>query len=313
MSLHIVRWHVLPRLVHAGQPQIIVDVWLPVALVMPMIFAVSSIRADARDGWAAFGGPILCAILAAALAMIARSGRSSAFGEGSLLHEEDATGTLWPLRVRLLGAAMLSGLVLLMLGAAHTLSIWIGQAAFAIIAVLLWINTPDDAPPAGDERDGVGAGLGIAMMSIVVLAIAQGASSLGVEAQQTELSSALMIAHAAAALGMTAFLVSPGIAVRIGLWAASVGVLGSLGVLSLMYVLPRAASAAMSLAEGYEPVPQQIAYGFGAFAFEATALLVLAPAMLVLLQIESVLRRAIGWLFVLGAMVLIAYRMGVLG
>ena len=42
-----------------------------------------------------------------------------------------------------------SACLLLLLGAAHDLTIWIGQCVFAIAAVLVWINTPD-VPPAVD-------------------------------------------------------------------------------------------------------------------------------------------------------------------
>jgi hypothetical protein len=304
-ALHLVRWYVLPGLVRARQPQIIVDVWLPVAMAAPFVLAALRLGADVKGiGWTALGGPIVIAMLGAGFAMIAAHGRFDPFGERTLLHEEDAPA-LWPLPARIVGAALIAGLVLLMLGAAHMMTVWIGQAAFALAAIVLWINTPDDLP--GSERPSQHETLaGWATIGVVLLAAGQAVASLWIAPEHVAYSALIMLAHAGVIVAMSAFIAGPGIASRLGLWAASVGVLASLGILSLTHVLPRAIHA--WTAEYIDPQPPQVAYGFGAYAFEATALLVLAPAMIALARLERTLQIIAGIAILLAALALVAWR-----
>jgi hypothetical protein len=174
-------------------------------------------------------------------------------------------------------------------------------------AILLWINTPEHSPHGGRGANPDGSSVGFAMFSVVILAAAQGLVALRADPAHQSLSSAIMLLHGAAAIGMSAFLVGPGIAVRVGVWSASIGVFASLGMLSFAQVLPRAVRGLFN--SEIEPAPQSIAYGFGAYALEAIVLLTVAPAMIALARCEHAIQRVAGIAIFLGIAVVAVLRL----
>src|SRR5262245_54658529 len=126
VAIEQLRHRVLPNLDRVAQPELMLEVWVPLALVLPLLFGISRVESNVRGaGWLAVGAPALCAIVAVALAMVV-SGRGAA-GEGAGEHRRE------------LFASAGAGVFLLLLSAANELSLLAGQCAFAIGAVLVWL------------------------------------------------------------------------------------------------------------------------------------------------------------------------------
>ncbi len=305
-SLHLVWWHVLPGLARTADARLIVDVWMPVAMAVPLVFVAMTIESDVKGiGWTPLAGPIAVAIASAGFALLAARGEFDALGD-DVLRDGSADAPIWPHRARVACASLLAGVVLLMLGAAHTMTIWIGQAAFAVAALLLWVNTPDE--PAGSRAvSPTEMKLRAASMAAVFLALGAGAAVFWVDRAHLPLASCVVLAHAIAVAGMSGFAVAPGMASRLGLWTASIGVLATLGVLSLRTLLPRAVEALT--ADYIEPRPPDIAYGFGAYAFEATALIVLVPAVFAVARLNRAVQRVLGAVLLIATGAIIAWRL----
>jgi hypothetical protein len=185
-----------------------------------------------------------------------------------------------------------------------------GQTAFAIAAMLLWMNTPDlstarlpqSVPP---EHARAGTGMTIAL----ACAIGQGATAMMVETEYAPISGALMIAAAAMSLAVAATLAGTSAAIRVGAWAATYGVLLAFGAMSLARLLP---AALHMLREGEAAPINRIASGFGAYAIEALALLGLAGLIAAQPHIHSPLRRTLGMVLIIVAAALAAWRLAAL-
>jgi hypothetical protein len=196
---------------------------------------------------------------------------------------------------------------LLLLGAAHDLTLWMGHTAFLIAALLLWLNTPDmyqhsdDAPPDAAQLR-AGAGIGIALLG----AIGAGVATIWIAPDHERFSGAMMLATAAMTLGAAARYASPAIAIRLGLWAAVYGVLFGLGLLSMARLLP----ATLQIVRGESSHGiNRIAFGFGAYSIEAVSLLVVVGIALIQDRIDRTSARIIGFAIVIGASLLAAWRL----
>jgi hypothetical protein len=263
IALRLLNWRVFPQLRFARHPELVVDVWIPLAMVLPMVFLAGHVDSTVRGiGWVPIGGPICAGILVMGAAMVASRGR------GQIASPGWATLICW--------AA--AGLVLLMLGAAHDLTIWTGQCAFALAAVLLWMNTPvvGHAPGGAATEHSTSAG-GWWLALVLLCAIGQGVAGLLITGRGSAASAAMMVIYAGAAGAGTAVLAGPGWAMRIGGWAAAVGMLLGIGLISLLELMPQALAVALVPQAG---VRAQVAHGFGAYALEA-ALLLMAPVAVV--------------------------------
>jgi len=287
-ALHMLRWHVYPVLGTVRHGELIVDVWLPLAIVIPLMFLIGGIDGKFSEaGWPAVAGPVFCGAGALAIAAIIGRGGIGVFGEE--LVDGDAIG--WRLAPRLTVAALIAGLVLLLLAAAHVMSMWVGHCAFAIAAVLLWINTPESG---GDASSGGALQMksGFGMLVVMVCAFAQGFAGRLVGEADRWLVVVTMLAYAAGALMLAARLTTAGLCARLGAWSAIFGVLFALGVASLIALVPRVLATVADVE--LPPHSMQIAAGFGAFAPEATILLVLVPAAAGLFRLPRILQRVVG-------------------
>jgi hypothetical protein len=271
LALHMLARHVYPALGHVRQGELVADVWLPVSLVIPLLFLIGGVDGSVREaGWPALGGPVAVAVIGLALAAMIGRGGIGVFGE----EFADGESIGWRLAPRLTVAALIAGIILLLLAAAHVMTMWVGQCAFAIAAVMLWINTPEigRGEPAQNSMQ---VRAGFAMVVVLMCSFAQGIAGRFAGDDALLLVVALMILHATVALGLAARQTSAGLCVRLGVWSASFGVLFALGLIALLAMVPRI--LATMFAQELPPHSMQIAAGFGAYAMEATVLMVLTP------------------------------------
>src|SRR5215470_596957 len=69
---------VLPSVTTFSQPALVLDVWGPLALVLPMLAFVRGMGFSvAHGGWPLVGGPAACAMLACGMAVICADSRDS--------------------------------------------------------------------------------------------------------------------------------------------------------------------------------------------------------------------------------------------
>jgi hypothetical protein len=229
-------------------------------MVLPMVFLAGHVESTVRGiGWVPIGGPICAGILVMGAAMVASRGRGHIAAPG------------WAALICWAAA----GLVLLMLGAAHDLTIWVGQCAFALAAVLLWMNTPVVGHSSGGVATEHSTSAGGWWLALVLLcAIGQGVAGLLITGRGSVASAAMMVIYAGAAGAGAAVLAGPGWAMRIGGWSAAVGMMLGIGLISLLELMPQALAVVLLPQAG---VRAQVAHGFGAYALEAV-LLLMAPA-----------------------------------
>lgn len=291
----------LPALGRLTEPALLLDVWLPVTLVAPLLtFSLLAIHRDhagqdagATDavagsvvgiGWVSLGGPILLAALIVGAALIQSNRHANLEPSEETVRKAASNVAPWILRdwrPRAALAAVLAGLVILLLGAAHVLTMWIGNCAFALAAVLLWINTPDESDDVapGEVNNPELQRMGFGMVAAVFAAIGQ--AVMVVPAGEVEPVSSMTIATVSAVVAGVLVVRAAGDAnaIRVGLWTGGLGILFALGVLSLGVLLPR---AILAIRLDADPGPPVVAHGFGVYAFEAVILIALPAAMLVL-------------------------------
>lgn len=292
------RQAVLPSLPAVKHPELILDVWGPIALIMPLLFAVRWVGHTVEGaGWLPIGAPILCGGAAAAMALIVGDRRAYADRFDDESH----------LPLQLLAASVVAGLALLLLGAAHTMSVWIGQCAFALAAIILWINTPDldhaqhrAAPTDAQHIASMG------MLLFLLCSIGQGLVSWSLPPDMRPWSAILLVASPIAALALTAWHAGQVACVRLGIWAATLGVFFSLGLLALSHMMPRVLRV---FAADIDPVPSVVARGFGAYALESTLLLVLAVAVMAALRLPRGAQAALGMIGAVGILLILLVRL----
>jgi hypothetical protein len=139
------------------------------------------------------------------------------------------------------------------------------------------------------------------------MAIAQGVAVSMLPAPWLKVAGGIIIAQAAMALALTAQLASAELAMRLGGWTATYGLLLGLGTISLRHLLPRAADVVRG-ERGQTPV--KVAFGFGEYAIEATVLLMLGVFAIAIDRVSSArLRAVIGMLLILAAALLAGWRL----
>jgi hypothetical protein len=284
--------NVLPELPRMRNSQLILDIWAPLAGVGPMLFLIGRASTSVSGpGWLALDGPLLCAIIGVGLAMT----RAGAMRRVDVV--EDSSTSLNCAGIAAIGA----GLLILLLGAAHDMTIWVGQCAFAIGAVLLWINTPLDAEHtahgatthANDKR----AGLGMAAM--VSCSLVQGHIMMNMLGPLTTISEIMAIMYALLALAFIARVTGPRACARVGLWSAALGVFFGLGLISLSSMIPEALRI---LRFGHGQPLNKIASGFGMLAPEAAGVIVVAGLAIALPRFRSSVSLVLGVVVVSTAM-----------
>src|SRR5438876_1101403 len=121
VGLRMLIRRVLPELRGFSQPALVLDVWAPLALVLPMLAFVSRVgNSVADDGWMVVGGPMACAALAMGMAMI-RSASCDLARRSDDLNSPDLHIAQSPHRDRARAAGFSAGIggLLLLLGAAN--------------------------------------------------------------------------------------------------------------------------------------------------------------------------------------------------
>src|SRR5262245_18791392 len=67
------RRRVFPAVGGLRQPEVVMDVWGPLALVLPMLFFIAQTKYSVRGaGWMPVGAPAMCGVLALGAALIGR-------------------------------------------------------------------------------------------------------------------------------------------------------------------------------------------------------------------------------------------------
>jgi hypothetical protein len=266
-------------------------------MILPLLFLSGRVEASVGAvGWPMIGGPVMLGVVAMAAALLVTRG-------GERLDPGWRAVACWT------GV----GLVLFLLGAAHELTVWVGQACFALAAVMLWVNTPtaessrSGAPVAPAVRRA-----GWAMFASLVVAAVQGFVLSRLQAEPNPIGVVIALAYASIGLAASAAIAGPAWAIRIGGWSASVGVLLSIGLLSLLHLLPQSLLMFVDpwrLSGGSAgPVGAEVAYGFGHYAPEAVVLLVLPLLIPVLGRLSATSKRIGGGVLLVIAAAVIAGR-----
>lgn len=290
-GLRMMLFRVFPNLSRIHHSALVIDIWGPITIVLPMMVMVGHLDGDVRSsGWVSVGGPLLCAYLTFGLIFLA--GRNTDVMQA---RPTSRTLVIW----------MGLGLIYLLLSIAYTMTIWTGQVLFAMGAVLMWINTPDVAGHAQtlrEEDTRVVSGVTLALL----FGVGQGIAGYLVEPDYRSISGAMMIVYAVMILAGAVRIAGTNIALRLGGWAATYGMLFSLGTASLLFMIPTVIGYFM----GNQPsISVGVARGFGLYAFEAMGLLLLGPAVLLVARLGAHSRRFLGGAVLLGAAVLAALRL----
>ena len=294
--------YVLPRLreeegAETAEMALTGDVWIPLALSLPLILLAPAVGPSLGGaGWAPVGAPVVLGwiIAGAAMAAIDRG--------GGLVRSGESAGS----RGMALALWGLGGVLLLLLGAAHELTLLTGQMFFAMGAVLLWwlSGAPGTVAVGGEGRGAVRAGLGLlgALLGAACCAV------LGLRAASSGYEQpAIMIALLPGVLTAAplAIFAGRGRAIRIGGWTALIGLWIGTGAISLSRLLPLAFNPQRSL-DG--PIGTGVAFGFGRYAPEAVMLLLLAGIALLANRLVRPLRVVVAALMVVAGAVILTIR-----
>ena len=197
-----------------GGPNVIINVLAPLALVGPMVLLVGRIDGSVHGlGWIPIGGPVACGMFALACALIVGN------------QFDQRTAALRPL---LLATWVSTGVVMLLVAATHELTISVGQCAFTLAAVILWLNTPQRASVGTSPAKASGSGILWPALALVC-SLGQGIAALMIDPSLAGYSGALMVTYAAMGAAIFACVCGTTAALSVGGWATVYGVLFALG------------------------------------------------------------------------------------
>jgi hypothetical protein len=283
------RRHVFPALGRLSSPQIVLDVWAPLTLILPLLMLAGRAGHDMRGaGWLVVAAPSWCAWLALGMVMIVQRR-----DQGRI----DCSATLaW--------SCTGAGVLLVMLSAAHDLTLWVAQCAFALGAVLMWMNTPQDLSDRVASTEPQRAGL--AMLIALLCAAGAGAAAQMSSVRALPVIGAIQFAGVASALAAAARVAGPAAAFRLGGWSAVYGTFLGLGAISLVRLAPEALHV---IQHGQSNPIKRVAYGFGHFGLEGMLLAILIAACLMGVRLNEIMRRVFGVVVLAGAAFMIAWRL----
>jgi hypothetical protein len=286
--------NVFPETRRLTHPSLIVDVWGPLIVIGPMLFLTGQIGEHvAGPGWLAIGGPLIVAIIGAGMSLVRQS----------VIHEPAARGDSVLIRACIAGAC--ASALLLLLGAAHDQTLWMGQCAFAVGAVLLWINTPTEALKSRASEGPGDARAGLGLTAAAACGVVQGIVMLNTIGNARLAGAAIAVVYTVIALGAAVRVIGPAEGARMSLWCAAFGVFFSLGLISLSRMMPEALRA---LRTGESEPVRRVACGFGALALEATALMLACAILAVATRLGGRGATAIGLLMAMAATTLLVWR-----
>jgi hypothetical protein len=140
----------------------------------------------------------------------------------------------------------------------------------------------------------------------LLFGLGQGVAALMVAPEYIGISGAIMIASVVIVLAGSARIAGVNVTLRLGGWTAAYGMLFSLGLASLLFMMP----TVFGYFVGGEPTAMVgVARGFGLYAIEALGLILLGPALLLLPRMGERPRRTLGVAVLLGAAGLAAFRL----
>lgn len=240
-----------------GDPNLIINVFAPLALVGPMVLLVARIDGSVHGlGWIPIGGPVACGTFALACTLIV----------GNQFDQKIAA-----LRPLLLATWVSAGVVMLLVAATHELTLSVGHCAFTLAAVILWLNTPQGAPAGSGSAKASGSGTLWPALALAC-SLGQGVAALMIDPSLAGYSGALMVTYAAMGAAIFACVCGTTAALSVGGWASVYGVLFAMGIMSLRQLIPM---MVQTVAGGNTAALKHVAYGFGAYAPEAALMLAL--------------------------------------
>ncbi len=243
-----------------GDPNVIINVFAPLALVGPMVLLVGRIDGSVHGlGWIPIGGPVACGMFALACALIV----------GNQFDQR-----ITALRPLLLATWVSTGVVMLLVAATHELTVSVGQCAFTLAAVILWLNTPQRAPAGAGPPKASGSGTLWPALAMAC-SLGQGVAALMIDPSLAGYSGALMVTYGAMGTAIFACVCGTTAALSVGGWATVYGVLFAMGFMSLRQLIPM---AVQTVTGGDTAALKHVAYGFGAYAPEAALTLALVAA-----------------------------------
>lgn len=252
---------------------VVFDVLLPAAVVLPLLAGslrtpgAGATNSVAEVNWLGIGGPVYCGLLGVlmlAMAGFTRAGRPAGGG--------DRVGLPASLYLRWIGAAVASGVVLVLLAATDELAPFVGQCALPIVAVLMWMNSPDQAPQDRAPSSARAGSVSIRVGLVVALAFGQLVAAHQAGPAWQSMTGAIGLLWAVGIVGLTHRFHSSVSSCRVGAWAAVYGPLLALTAMALS----AAAVQGSALWRGEPAGPlMRVGTGFGRFGAEAVALLLL--------------------------------------
>ena len=275
-----------------GGPNVIINVLAPLALVGPMVLLVGRIDGSVHGlGWIPIGGPVACGMFALACALIVGN------------QFDQRTAALRPL---LLATWVSTGVVMLLVAATHELTISVGQCAFTLAAVILWLNTPQRASVGTSPAKASGSGILWPALALVC-SLGQGIAALMIDPSLAGYSGALMVTYAAMGAAIFACVCGTTAALSVGGWATVYGVLFAMGLMSLRQLIPMAVRTA---AGDNTAALKHVAYGFGAYAPEAALMLALVATAMSMGGMGRRVQRIAGVTLLVVTAVWCAWRLG---
>jgi hypothetical protein len=289
VALHFLVRVVLPSLEQVPDRGHLLDVWIPVALIMPMVcYASFAGGGQVGLGWVAIGGPIVVGLIAMGAALFTSA--------------TDARELQMPLPVT--AAWLGAGVLLVLVASLGDLSVWTGQCAFAIGAVLLWLNAPEREAPVGDRRST--DRIGWAMLIVLAASAGSAVAALAAGTSGGPISGAIMLVVAAMTVAAAARLDGGASALRLGAWCGVYGLLFGLGVIAFSVLFP----LVFNMMQGEQMTGvQRVSYGFGEYAAEGIVLVVLPLVPAVAQQLAPGWRRVGGVLLLLVGAILAGARL----
>ena len=285
-------WHGARRLTSSGNdPTPMITVVAPLVLVGPMVLLVGRIENSVLGfGWIPIGGPVACGVFALACALIV----------GAQLDQRIAAP-----RPLLLGIWLSTGIVLLLVAAIHELTVAVGQVAFALAAVILWLNSPQSVPD-GFARIKVSSFGNLGLAAALTCSLVHGFVALMIDPNLAGVSGAVMITYAAMGAAIVACVCGSSAAISVGGWANIYGVLFVLGLLSLRQLIPMTVA---TVTGGDTAVLKRVAYGFGAYALEAAFMLAIVAGAVFTGRLERRVERIGGVVLLIIAAAWCAWRL----
>jgi hypothetical protein len=297
---------VLPALATFDEPEVYLDVWLPVALALPFTcLALITPTSVVGIGWAPVAAPIVLAAFIVPAVLLVGSGTHA---EADPDRHRESSRLAWART-----AALGTGLVLLLLSASHTLTVWVGQCLFAGAATLMWINVPpgDPQPRGAGRSNEVGGsaeepddGPGLSTMGLLLLGFIAGGLAALLDPAWRWIGLSGLCLVPAVVLARAVVLLPRERALRLALWTATLGPLIGIGILSAIRLVPQ--SIAIIASPMTTPADGRIATGFGGHVPEAVLLILLAALVGQLSRVRR--STASGFLLVLGIAGLAIFR-----